>query len=122
MKNLKPISSVITLYVNKHQLQGNYHYLGFFKGIVLLQPVNSRCTVNIKTEWMKQRRQLNYQIRHKKSGVFNVQLNRQGVLPDIKKNNRIGKTIKTLKKKITIMHIYATINIKIHNEVHKVKR
>ena len=54
--------------------------------------------------------------------MFNVQLNRQGVLPEIKKNNQIGKTIKTLKKKITIMHIYATINIKIHNEVHKVKR
>ena len=54
--------------------------------------------------------------------MFNVQLNRQGILPEIKKNNQIGKTIKTLKKNITIMHIYATINIKIHNEVHKVKR
>ena len=100
MKNLKPISSVITLYVNKHQLQGNDHYLGFFEGIVLLYPVNIRCTVNIKTDWLKERRQLNHQIRHKKSGVFNVQLNRQGILPEIKKNNQIGKTIKTLKKKL----------------------
>lgn len=121
MEHLKPISS-IPFYVNRHQLQGNDHYLGFFKGIVLLYPVNIRCTVKIKTEWLKERRQLNHQIWYKKSGVFYVQISRQGVLPEIKKNNQIGKTFKTLKKIIAIMHMYATINIKIHNEVHKIKR
>lgn len=54
--------------------------------------------------------------------MFYVQLSRQGVLPEIKKNNQTGKTIKTLKKIIAIMHMYATINIKIRNEVHKIKR